>query len=310
MKQYDIMFMNIITPLHNGSGEGVGIVDNSIMRERTTQFPVIQSTSIKGVLRDEYESSGYVIPMFGPDGDRVSNHAGAISLGDGNIFAFPVRSVKGCFVWVTSPLVLWRLYQKINIMGESINALLQLLNSLTEEIPSPSATAKICPSGSSEILFEIAAGDKKLLLEEFPIICKESTELENFTVKIGNLIFGDVNDNFLKNGFMKKLVVLDDDAFKYFVTNTTEIVANIKIGENGTTVDGSLRYTEYLPSETIMYSTLAFDKARIKGTVLGGAEIKEKFITHFPENVQIGGNETTGKGIVKLTLAGGNNSND
>lgn len=306
MKEYDIMFMNIITPLHNGSGEGVGIVDNSIMRERTTQFPVIQSTSIKGVLRDKYKPNAHVIPMFGPDSNSASDHAGAILFGDGNIFAFPVRSLKGCFVWVTSPLVLWRLYQKISIMNESMNTLLQLLNSLTEETPSPSATAKICPSGADEILFEVAADDKKLLLEEFPIICEKSTKLEKFAEEIGDIIYGDTDNHFLKNAFMKKLVVLDDDAFKYFVTNATEIVPNIKIGENGTTVDGTLRYTEYLPSETIMYSTLTFDKARMKDTSLNSVQIKNNFSAGFPINIQIGGNETTGKGIVELKLAGGN----
>jgi len=313
MKEYDMMFMNIITPLHNGSGEGVGIVDNSIMRERTTQFPVIQSTSIKGVLRDEYKSSSDVIPMFGPEGNRASVHAGAISFGDGNIFAFPVRSVKGCFVWVTSPLVLWRLYQKISIVGESMSILLQSLKDLIENIHSPAATAKICPLGADEILFEVAAADKKLLLEEFPISCEGSAVLEVFAKKMGDVIFRDENECFFKN-FIKKLVVLDDDAFRYFVTNATEIIPNIEIGENGTTVDGTLRYTEYLPSETIMYSTLTFDKAKNRDRhLVDPNKVKEKFVEFFQnniQNIQIGGNETTGKGIVKLTLAGGNNSND
>ena len=38
------------TPLHVGSGTSVDVVDLPIMRERITGFPVIPSTSLKGVL--------------------------------------------------------------------------------------------------------------------------------------------------------------------------------------------------------------------------------------------------------------------
>jgi CRISPR-associated protein Cmr4 len=41
------------TPLHVGSGTSVDVVDLPIMRERITGFPVIPSTSLKGVLREE-----------------------------------------------------------------------------------------------------------------------------------------------------------------------------------------------------------------------------------------------------------------
>lgn len=107
----------------------------------------------------------------------------------------------------------------------------------------------------------------------------------------------------MKSEFEKKLVLVDDDTFRYFVTNATEIVPNIRIGDSGTTEDGSLRYTEYLPSETIMYSTLIFERSRKKECLLSATEIKNNFVKYLPAVIQIGGDETTGKGIAKLSLS-------
>lgn len=305
MTKYDIMFINAITPLHNGSGEGTGIVDNSIKRERTTLFPEIQSSSIKGVLRDAYNEKDANL-LFGPSNNKGSDHAGAISFGDGHILAFPVRSFKGCFVWVTSPLVIWRFYQRINIADIRTFPNLQLF---IKKIHGGLSEAMICGSGREEIFVKNELGEEKLLLEEFPIDCEDVSELQDLANEMGEIIFGKNGDSFLKEEFKKKLVVLDDDSFRYFITNATEIVANIKIGDSGTTEDGSLRYTEYLPAETIIYSPLAFETSR-KNPEMNAKEVKEKFVANFPRIIQIGGDETTGKGIVKLLLTKEGNSYD
>lgn len=304
MKEYDVMFVDVITPLHNGSGEGLGIVDNPIMRERTTQFPIIQASSIKGVLRDAYEEkkSSDVVALFGPPPGQGEEHAGAVSFGDGQILAFPVRSLKGCFVWVTSPLVLWRFYQKINLIG--MGNIFPELKNLIDKLHSGLSKAMICPSGKDEILLKRDQSDPgKLLLEEFPIDCDDIKELEKFANEIGIKIYEKGIDDFLKNEFKKKLVVLHDDAFRYFVTNATEVIPNIRIGETGTTEDGSLRYTEFLPSETILYSILTFEKARTSDNKSDAKHIKANFYKTKLSSIQIGGDETTGKGIVKIVFA-------
>lgn len=300
MKEYDVMFVNVITPLHNGSGEGLGIVDNPIMRERTTQFPIIQATSIKGVLREEFKEkvpSSEVNLLFGPPPGNGEDHAGAVSFGEGQLLAFPVRSLKGCFVWVTSPIVLWRFYQKINLIGKG--SLFPKLKILIDKIHSGLSEAIMCPSGKNELLLR-----NNLLLEEFPIKCIDLPELEAFADEIGKKLFETGIDDFLKNELKKKLVILNNDTFRYFVTNATEITPNIRIGENGTTEDGSLRYTEFLPSETIMYSILTFDKSRVSNDKSNANVVKTKYHTTKLKSIQIGGDETTGKGIVKISYAG------
>lgn len=42
------------TPLHVGAGSSVGAIDQPVIRERHTRFPVIPGSSIKGVLADAW----------------------------------------------------------------------------------------------------------------------------------------------------------------------------------------------------------------------------------------------------------------
>ena len=116
------------TPLHVGSGTSVDVVDLPIMRERITGFPVIPSTSLKGVLlqhaREVFENGAHsranIIPvdakiLFGAadtvgDGNeqkQISN-AGCVQIMEAKLLAFPIRSLAGCFAWLTCPAVLER----------------------------------------------------------------------------------------------------------------------------------------------------------------------------------------------------------
>ena len=47
-----LLFIHALTPLHPGSGQGVGAIDLPIHRERATNLPVLPGSSIKGCLRD------------------------------------------------------------------------------------------------------------------------------------------------------------------------------------------------------------------------------------------------------------------
>ena len=48
-----ILFLYVETPLHAGTGRGLGAVDLPIQRDRTTGYPIIQASSVKGALRAE-----------------------------------------------------------------------------------------------------------------------------------------------------------------------------------------------------------------------------------------------------------------
>jgi len=126
-----LLYLFTRTPLHVGAGASVGAIDQPIQRERHTGFPIIPGSSIKGVLADGLDflardEHGKILKddsrntskrtekgaqLFGPGASKVegdNGQAGAISFGEAQLLAFPVRSAKGCFAWLTSPLAIKR----------------------------------------------------------------------------------------------------------------------------------------------------------------------------------------------------------
>lgn len=295
MAKHSFIFISLIDPLHNGSGQGLGLIDRPIIRERTTNFPIIQPSSIKGVLRDAYgekwkddADKPKVNALFGPEPGNGDEHSGAISFGEGQLLAFPVRSLKGGFVWATSPLLLHRFKEKANIAGVSSNLDPLLEKAMKADKP------MICEGSENDLLIQ-----SRLMLEEYSYDVEPSSELMSFANDIAGKIF---TDTYLIEQFKKKLVVLPEDSFSYFVKNATEVMPNIRIEKEGVTAKGSLRYTEYLPRESVLYSLIIHEKAR-GGMVISDEEVKKAFDDNKPVRIQIGGDETTGKGLVALNLA-------
>jgi len=112
------------SPVHAGSGSDFGVVDLPIQRERYTNFPKIESSALKGCVREAIESvlknseedKELVSLLFGPEeGDA---HAGAISFTDAKILCFPVKSLKGVFAWITCPMILTRFIEDMKVAGK------------------------------------------------------------------------------------------------------------------------------------------------------------------------------------------------
>ena len=114
------------TPLHVGAGSSVGAVDLPVIRERHTRFPIIPGSSLKGVLADLWNEkienekgelktsrSKEGLKLFGST-DSKAAESGYLLIGEGKLLAFPVRSAKGCFAWITCPLALNRFYRDSN----------------------------------------------------------------------------------------------------------------------------------------------------------------------------------------------------
>lgn len=93
--QTKIMTLFTRTPLHVGCGSSVGAVDQPVVRERHTGFPVIPGSAIKGVLADLWNErnvrSKEGVDLFGND-DTTEAKAGKLLIGEGRLLAFPVRS--------------------------------------------------------------------------------------------------------------------------------------------------------------------------------------------------------------------------
>jgi CRISPR-associated protein Cmr4 len=282
-----LLFVHAQTPLHPGSGTALGVVDLPVQRERHTQWPLIPGTSLKGVLRDAARRDGdeeAIADAFGPD-KNADKHAGAIAFTDARLLAFPVRSLRGVFAWVTCPSVLDRFNRDValaNVQGVAI--------------PSrPLDHQALCPKGSP-----VCLDGNSLVLEEFEFaVAGDGTELADQLARLAL----PASDHATAESMRERLVVLSDNDFTHFARHATEVVARIGLNPQTKTVSPrALFYQEFLPTETMFYSVVIANASR-SGRGHSASQMLSYLRRITPRILQVGGDETTGKGLCALHYA-------
>ncbi len=270
-----LLSLYAVSPIHAGSGSSLSAIDLPIQRERHTQWPHIQASAVKGAIRAHYrdykeDSHAMINQIFGSDtqdgGKDTDMLPASVSFSDAKLFAFPVRSNKSPFVWVTSPMVLKRLHSDLLMMGEKADDLL-------------------LQSDSKNIGFgTIEAG--KTLLEDYVI---DVHEVKSELPKTIQKYFPDVT----------VLLLVSNDVYTHCVTNYTEVQTQIKIcSKTGTAQDGALRYQELLPTDSVLYVASCFSKAL--DADINADIVKQEIQNTVHGFLQVGGDETLGRGICKV----------
>ncbi len=302
-----VLFLHAQTSLHPGSGTALGAVDLPIQRERHTHWPLIPGTAIKGILRDRCreaaaherhggdrkaanENDKDLVAAFGPGKvDESSSHAGALAVTDARILAFPVRSLKGVFAWVTCPAVLERMHRDLILAGQETPP------ALPQNLAPEQA---LCASDSP-----LRVEEKRLVLEEFEFqVVGDAASLGEWLAQRA------VGDDFTRARLGTHLAVLHDDDFGHFVRHATEVSARIGLDYQTKTVkEGALFYQEFLPPETLFYSLLLAHRSRSED----GPRTAEQVLAYVGRHVhgavlQVGGDETTGKGLCAAWIFGTN----
>jgi CRISPR-associated protein Cmr4 len=316
------LFLTCETPTHAGSGSEVGIVDLPIQRERHTDFPKIEGSTLKGSKREAVERNVAAIMkqeekssfeewdaldtkiqrVFGYDDGSLDNNqrnalracftndknqlnndfSGCVGFTDARLLLFPVKSMKGVFAWITCPKVL----QQFALDMELAEI----------KVPIPTGTGLI-PKKSNLIVEE---KNLNVVLEEYAFAVKEDDTTSQFCKWLSTHVF-QASQAFSHDKVKHDVVVLSNDDFRDFVNLSTEVITRTKINnETGTVADGQLFTEEYLPAESVLY-TLAlvapeFSKRKEK---MSEAETADFLKKHLPSVLQIGGNATLGKGIVR-----------
>lgn len=292
---FSICTFYAVSPIHAGSGASFAAVDLPIQRERHTHWPHVQASGVKGAMRAHYRDfaadKSLINFLFGYDPDDAKHHdaynskrqenekfdvkdnfPGAVSFSEAKLLAFPIRSNIAPFVWVTCPAVLNRLNRDLLFVG-------------LPEIGDP-------PPVTGETAFCLSGGISGNVILEDMIVNVQASELPN-----------PIPEEFPS---LNKLLLVSDEVFKYAVDSCTEIQTQIKIdSETGTAAAGALRYQELLPADSLLYSVVyysraVFDNSLQSETIRGHVE---DVIKNF---IQIGGDETLGRGICKINwLPGG-----
>lgn len=309
-RQAKPLFLIVETPLHAGSGSDLGIVDLPIQREKHTDYPKIEASGLKGAIReifDTQEQTKFQTNLvFGPDHGDL--HAGALGFTDARLLLFPVKSVRGVFAWVTCPAVLERFKHDLSICQPSVDFI--------GNLPGGSTV-----TNNSALIVK----DGKIVLEEYTFPVTPDNRCDAVATWIAdNVLPPDSGYTYWRKKMKQDVVVLSDDDFRDFVTLSTEVVARTRIdSETGTVAGGALWYEEFLPTDSILYSlaltTPLFlkvdgedDEKEKKGIFYADSGPDknrmeaEKVMTFFadglPSIIQIGGNATVGKGLVRTRV--------
>lgn len=292
MADASILFLHALTGLHPGTGTALGVVDLPVQRERHTGWPVIPASSLKGVLRDacrrgsKDEETTRIV--FGPDTEAAHEHAGAVAFTDARLLAFPVRSLKGVFAWTTCPAILDRLRRDLALAA----------NGLAPLPPAPAVAANRAAVAQGSPL--LADAGKRIMLEEFEF------EPDGDAGPIGAWLAAHaVGDGDTGARLRTHLAVLGDDDLGHFARHATEVTARIGLDyERKTVRSGALFYEEFLPPETLFYALVIIGPGRKKERPLSAREVGEFLRRHTPRVLQIGGNETIGKGYCAARFGG------
>lgn len=271
------------TPLHVGAGASVGAVDQPVVRERHTRFPVIPGSSLKGVLADlwlEKSAAGSFVRssegkvLFGFDEKQTKEnpgYAGTLYIGESKLLAFPVRSAKGCFAWLTCPTALCRYAREAKA------------NLALDNLPTGDMDALV-----SEGL-KLSSG--KAAFEEYVVNAGSAPD-----AAIVDALAGLSEDDLWKGELKDKLAIVSDSLFRYFVENACEIAQHNRIDDETHVVDdGALFNQENVPSEAMFYAVIRSNADS------DFAKLSEK-LDSVGNVVQIGADITTGLGWCTVAL--------
>lgn len=307
------LFIYCVSPVHMGAGTAVGLIDNPIQRERHTDYPMIAGSGFKGAVRhhfwnqlDEHsrkDKSNLLNRLFGPE-TNASDFAGAVSFGDAQLVAFPVRCLKNAFVYATSPTALARTARTLG-----------LVNSV------PAWSSITVDAGRCHLVNPNLMSGDRLHLEAFEFIAQVSKPLMGISEWLSqHALPSDAAYDFFREKLKTDLVLLADEDFSYFVRNATIVEPHVRINNiTGTADDGGLFYTENLPPESVLIAPVMASVERSTDKICGDknrldADTALQIVLNGDDSgfggldgklVQIGGDATTGRGQVVLKAVGG-----
>ena len=290
--------LHALSPLHAGTGQGVGVIDLPIAREKATNLPFLPGSSVKGVLRDACPKSERAT-LFGTEREQSGGHdahAGQVQLTDLRLLLLPVRSLAGTFAWVSSPYLLERFRRDAE--SRTVKDL------SVPNVPSAIKATQQCLVHPKGLLHCSLNGQQQVVLEDLDLVPDTSGEksIDEWAACLDAVLpaaTGRSWEALLK----ERLCVVHDDVLDFLLLTATEVRARISIdGESKTVNDGQLWYEELLPTETILAGLML-----ISPVAKAPINDEQKLLTMLSKLVkkktlQFGGKATVGYGLGQMAL--------
>ena len=336
-KQAKPLFLIVETPLHAGSGSDLGIVDLPIQREKHTDYPKIEASGLKGSIREIFDaqvSKNEIELVFGPEQGDL--HAGALGFTDARLLLFPVKSVKGVFAWVTCPAVLERFKHDLSICQPSIDFVCNIPDA--NKVPNNSGLIVKDEGETKKIVLEeytfpvnpdpkcdnVAKWIAKNVLPpadpsygywrdkvQKDMVVLSDDDFRDFVTLSTEVIARtriDSEKGTVVDGALWYEEYLPTDSILYSLALTTPLFVRIKEGSDADEKEKKgIFYTCHKEVEDHIKKEQDTDSSKIKGSecpeaiksLIESEKVMSFFRNGLPDIIQIGGNATVGKGIVR-----------
>ncbi len=282
MIDYNFYKIITLTNMHVGSGDiNFGVVDNLIQREPASNFPYINSSSLKGALREFFVyknlQNDKIIDIFGssPQSDKNgkrNNKQGKFYFFNAYILSIPARSDIIPYFNATCPQLLnmfintYKTYNRLNDIGkDKISKAENFLKNINVFLE------------NGRVLISNKYKDKG------------SGTVEDLTMKYFEDVL--IDDADLKNLLGDNIAVLNDRDFIENISNNMPVIARNYL-ENG--MSKNLWYEEIVPRDSRFFFIIGSPK---------DDNLSNEFSEHVKsEPVQIGANASIGYGFCNIEI--------
>lgn len=293
MTEY-LLYLYAESPVHAGAADSLDVLDLPVQREAATGYPVIWGQSLKGALRQAASEAGgrwnenRVKLIFGSavgdSSDEGGTTPGLLNVGDAQLVAMPVPTLRRTFAWASSAIALGRLARKYASLGSEVPA-----------IPVVASDRGAAADAVWTIANDEVLGPCLVSLFEDDLVRAWALRLASDT--LGE----DPPFAPFAQKLKEDLLVVGSDIIGTLLRECTEQAVRVQL-DSFKTVENGPFYSEYLPAETILAASLLLrgsadtqDNRDALGELLHGTLLR------------IGGDETLGKGLAwgRLLRGGG-----
>ncbi|MGH3797667.1 MAG: type III-B CRISPR module RAMP protein Cmr4 [Pseudonocardiaceae bacterium] len=294
-----LLYLYAESPVHAGAADSVDVLDLPVQREAATGYPVIWGQSLKGALRQAAVEAGgrwdepRVQRIFGSriaeSSDEGGTTPGLLNVGDAQLVAMPVPTLRRTFAWASSPIALGRLARKYTNLGTAVPQIPMVgsdrgaaADAVWTTAPDEVLGPCLVPLSDSA---QVKVWAQRLASDAFPLGTSGAPDTSSaftpFAQKLGT-----------------DLLVIGSDIMPMLLRECTEQTARVQL-DSAKTVENGPFYSEYLPAETILAASLVL--RRTADTPDNRDALRELLDGTL---LQVGGDETLGKGLVWGRLLG------
>ncbi len=292
-----LVLLHALSPVHIGTGSGIGYIDLPLARETHTNWPYAPGSAIKGVMSDHHGASDPAQRRTAPilraafgvadDGESTGSNSGALVFSDANLLLLPIRSIYGTFAWATCPLALSRFGRDLEATGRVVPPLLFPSDSHAYLVETPRSALLAATPGDARTIF----------LADADIQTEPSASAFTWANSLADLLFSPGSP--WRAMFLSRFVVLPDNMFSFFAERGTEVSTRVQIDPvTNTVARGALWTEESLPPETVLAGICWCDHVYHRAAEFPPATLLDHFCKG-DYSLQIGGKATVGKGRVR-----------